>query len=127
MTEDTTRRCVEAPDATACPPPVDCMADLPTEFRCLNQARAREGVYFRNPWICFVMDPGTEATRRGLRYELKASGGFEPLVAEVGSLPVAAVLDPTTRSGPALLVLDSSVDGLSRIDLDGFEVSDYWP
>lgn len=126
VTEGGTQRCVEAPDAAACPALPDCAA-VPAEFRCLNAARAVEGVVFRNPWICFVMDGGSEATKRGTRWELKASGGFEPLVAEVGTLPVAAVLDETTRTGPALLVLDSSVDGLSRIDLNGFEVSDYWP
>jgi hypothetical protein len=86
-----------------------------------------EGELFRNPWICFEMESGTSPTPRGLRYELKAAGGFEPLAATVGSLPVAAVLDATTRTGPALLVLDASTDGLSRIDLDGFEVTDNWP
>lgn len=120
--------CVEEPDEAGCPPLASC-DELPEgyPFRCLNQARAREGVVFRNPWICFTLEAGSEPTARGMRWELRASGGFEPLLAEVGSLPVAAVLDDTTRTGPALLVLDSSVDGLSRIDLDGFEVSDYWP
>lgn len=119
--------CVESPDAGECPVPVDCSSDPAGDFRCLNRARAVEGVLFRNPWICFVMESGTSATPRGLRYELAAAGGFEPLVAEVGRLPVAAVLDATARTGPALLVLDSSTDGLSRIDLDGFEVTDNWP
>lgn len=119
--------CVESPDPAECPAPRDCTEEPAGDFRCLNRARAVEGAVFRNPWICFVMDSGTNPTPRGLRYELTAAGGFEPLVATVGSLPVAAVLDATTRTGPALLVLDASTDGLSRIDLDGFEVTDNWP
>ncbi|MBN1770017.1 MAG: hypothetical protein JXB32_02055, partial [Deltaproteobacteria bacterium] len=127
VAESGTGRCVEDPGATECPVPTDCATGPEGEFRCLNAARATEGVAFRNPWICFRMESGTAPTARGLRYELKAQGGFTSLVAEVGSLPVAAVLDDTTGTGPALLVLDSSTDGLSRIDLDGFEVTDYWP
>jgi len=119
--------CVESPDAAACPVPRDCTEEPAGDFRCLNRARATEGEVFRNPWICFVMESGTNPTPRGLRYELKAVGGFEPLVATAGDLPVAAVLDASRRTGPALLVLDAATDGLSRIDLDGFEVTDSWP
>jgi hypothetical protein len=62
-----------------------------------------------------------------MRYELKAGGGFRSVSVETGALPVAAVADTTGRTGPALLVVDSSSDGLIRIDLDGFDASDNWP
>ena len=63
---------------------------------------------------------------RGLRYELEATGGFVPLSETVGRLPVAGVLDVTGDTGPAVLVADSSTEGLTRVDLDGFEAINTW-
>jgi hypothetical protein len=115
-------RCVEEP---VCAEPVDCTTP-PSDFRCLHAARATEGVRFRNPYICFRMVSGMTATPRGLRYEMTATGGFEALAEDAGEMGMAVALDATTRTGPALLVVDSSSDGLSRLDLNGFTISDVW-
>jgi hypothetical protein len=118
--------CVEEPGPEICTEWLDCQSD-PIDFRCLYSGRAREGERYRNPYLCFTLLPGTEATPRGLRWEFHASGGFEPLVVETGQMPVAGAMDTTTRTGPALLVVDSASDGLIRVDLDGFSVTDNWP
>jgi hypothetical protein len=57
---------------------------------------------------------------------MTATGGFEALAEDAGEMGMAVALDATTRTGPALLVVDSSSDGLSRLDLNGFTISDVW-
>jgi hypothetical protein len=116
-------RCVE--DPADCPLPSNC-SDDPPDPRCLHVGRAHEGRLFRNPFLCFTIESGSSPTPSGLRYEYAATGGFAALSLDVGRLPVAAAADATRRSGPALLVIDSSSYGLSRVDLDGFGITDSW-
>jgi hypothetical protein len=142
--------CVEDPDVAACPPWDSCtqavgdpLADPPIDLRCLFSGRAVEtppgsdGVLYRNPYICFSMKQGEavdssgalvpQRTARRTRYELKAAGGFRSVSVDTGLLPVAVAADTTGRTGPALVVVDSSSDGLIRVDLDGFDATDNWP
>ena len=121
--------CSEGPGETICTPYENCTTE-PVDFRCLHSGRATEGLVHKNPFLCFTMDPGSGgagSTVRGTTWELDAVGGFAPLVVETGYLPVAGALDLTNRTGPALLVVDSSSDGLIRVDLEAFDVSDNWP
>ncbi|MBI5499428.1 MAG: hypothetical protein HY907_04240 [Deltaproteobacteria bacterium] len=125
-TDDVPGLCIEFPDDAICTPYENCTTE-PVDVRCLHDGRATDGVIHKNPFLCFTMDAGTVATPRGMRWELDATGGFAALSVETGSLPVAEALDVTTGTGPALLVVDSSSDGLIRVDLADFTVSDNWP
>ncbi|MBI5486312.1 MAG: hypothetical protein HY905_03155 [Deltaproteobacteria bacterium] len=125
-TNDVPGLCVEAPDDAICTPYENCTTE-PVDVRCLHDGRATQGLVYKNPFLCFTMNGGTSVSERGMRWELDATGGFAALSVETGALPVAEALDLTTETGPALLVVDSSSDGLIRVDLQDFTVSDNWP
>jgi len=92
-----------------------------TEENCtLLNGRAREGRAFVNPYIKFVMVPGSRPTPSGMTFFYDAGSAFKPISLVVGKLPHSLKYLPWNKK---LYVTDEATEGLVEIDLEHILVS----